>query len=159
MVDFSHAWQSFDLQSFYNTVLGKVYDDQDTAVEANELEQLKTDVSIENIPDDVIFLCSGIDQQLDRAESTILGVAKDKVYILDHRSFTIITVNDTNHLYGIVWLTSRKPNSITLMVNVYQCSPASSIHQTVDSLKPDTVFAVSGRTYTLLKVVHLVMLQ
>lgn len=87
VVDFSHAWQSFDLQSFYNTVLGKVYDDQDTAVEANELEQLKTDVSIENIPDDVIFLCAGTDQQLDRAETTIMGVAKDKIYILDHRSF------------------------------------------------------------------------
>ncbi|EJS7132439.1 phage terminase large subunit family protein, partial [Escherichia coli] len=45
------------------------------------------DVSIENIPDDVIFLCAGTDQQLDRAETTIMGVAKDKIYILDHRSF------------------------------------------------------------------------
>ncbi|EFF0708515.1 terminase, partial [Escherichia coli] len=85
--DFSQAWQTFDLQSFYNTVLGTVYDDQETAVEVNELEELKTDVSIENIPDDVIFLCAGTDQQLDRAETTIMGVAKDKIYILDHRSF------------------------------------------------------------------------
>ncbi|EFF7976202.1 terminase [Escherichia coli] len=85
--DFAQAWQTFDLQSFYNTVLGTVYDDQETAVEVNELEQLKTDVSVENIPDDVIFCCSGVDQQLDRVESTLLGVAKNKIYILDHRIF------------------------------------------------------------------------
>ncbi|EMY7840717.1 phage terminase large subunit family protein [Escherichia coli] len=83
--DFSQAWQTFDLQSFYNTVLGTVYDDAETAVEVNELEQLKTEVSVENIPDDVIFCCSGVDQQLDRVEATMLGIAKDKIYILDHR--------------------------------------------------------------------------
>ncbi|ECE0403419.1 terminase [Salmonella enterica subsp. enterica] len=87
VVDFSQAWQSFDLQSFYNTVLGQVYDDQDTAVESNELEELKTSISLENIPDDVAFLCAGIDQQLDRAEVTVLGVSRNKVYVLDHRSF------------------------------------------------------------------------
>ncbi|PVO50902.1 terminase gpA endonuclease subunit [Salmonella enterica] len=87
VVDFSQAWQSFDLQSFYNTVLGQVYDDKDTAVESNELEELKTDVSIENIPDDVAFCCAGIDQQLDRAEVTVMGVARNKIYVLDHRSF------------------------------------------------------------------------
>lgn len=85
--DFSQAWQTFDLQSFYNTVLGTVYDDAETAVEVNELEQLKTDVSVENIPDDVIFATFGVDQQLDRVESTMLGIAKDKIYILDHRVF------------------------------------------------------------------------
>lgn len=87
VVDFSQAWQSFDLQSFYNTVLGQVYDDQDTAVESNELEELKTDISLENIPDEVAFLCAGIDQQLDRAEVTVMGVSRKKVYVLDHRSF------------------------------------------------------------------------
>ncbi|HHX9167900.1 TPA: terminase gpA endonuclease subunit [Salmonella enterica subsp. enterica serovar Inverness] len=87
VVDFSQAWQSFDLQSFYNTVLGQVYDDKDTAVESNELEELKTDVSIENIPDDVAFCCAGIDQQLDRAEVTVMGVSRNKIYVLDHRSF------------------------------------------------------------------------
>lgn len=85
--DFAQAWQTFDLQSFYNTVLGTVYDDAETAVEVNELEELKTDVSVENIPDDVIFCCSGVDQQLDRVESTLLGVAKNKIYVLDHRIF------------------------------------------------------------------------
>ena len=87
VVDYAQAWQTFDLQSFFNTVLGQVWDDQETSVESNELEELKTDVSIENIPDDVIFITSGIDQQLSRAEITTLGVARNKIYVLDHRSY------------------------------------------------------------------------
>ncbi|EHC1824526.1 terminase [Salmonella enterica] len=88
VVDFAQAWQTFDLQSFYNTVLGLVYDDKDTAVEPSELEMLhNSDLTIENIPDDTCFLVSSVDQQLDRIEVTVMGVSRSGVRVISHRSF------------------------------------------------------------------------
>ncbi|ELH6008179.1 phage terminase large subunit family protein [Salmonella enterica] len=88
VVDFAQAWQTFDLQSFYNTVLGLVYDDKDTAVEPSELEILhNSDLTIENIPDDTCFLVSSVDQQLDRIEVTVMGVSRSGVRVISHRSF------------------------------------------------------------------------
>ncbi|EBK0477652.1 terminase [Salmonella enterica] len=88
VVDFAQAWQTFDLQSFYNTVLGLVYDDKDTAVEPSELEMLhNSDLTIENIPDDTCFLVSSVDQQLDRIEVTVMGVSRSGVRVICHRSF------------------------------------------------------------------------
>lgn len=85
--DFADAYQSFSLQVFYNTALATSYDDLNAEVSADELEQLKTDVSVNNIPDDVVFLVAGGDQQKDRLENTLIGVSEKALYILDHRSF------------------------------------------------------------------------
>lgn len=85
--DFADAYQSFSLQVFYNTALATSYDDLNAEVSTDELEQLKTDISVTNIPDDVVFLVAGGDQQKDRLENTLIGVSEKALYILDHRSF------------------------------------------------------------------------
>ncbi|EDA3265513.1 terminase [Salmonella enterica subsp. enterica serovar Bovismorbificans] len=101
VVDYVQAWQSYSLQSFYNTVLGQVWEDQETAVEPNELEQLhNTDITIENIPDDICYCTCGIDQQLDRAEITVLGVGRNGVKVLTHRSFYDV---NTERVESPVW--------------------------------------------------------
>lgn len=85
--DYSDAYQSFSLQTFYNTSLGEVFNDlaEDPGIEA--LEKLKTDISLTNIPEDVLFIVGGCDQQLDRLELTLLGVGQNNIYLLTHRSF------------------------------------------------------------------------
>lgn len=91
--DYSAAFQTFSLSTFYNTALGIPYDSLNEDVELSAIDKLKTDIGIENIPDDVLFLTAGIDQQQDRLEITTMGHAQDKVYVLDHRSFYDINVN------------------------------------------------------------------
>ncbi|WP_370550832.1 phage terminase large subunit family protein [Edwardsiella tarda] len=86
--DFAEAYQTFDLQSFYNNVLGLPYVDRDNReIELTLLENLRDpSFDIENIPDDVLFLMMGVDQQLDRLEVTTIGVTEHRIYVLDHRS-------------------------------------------------------------------------
>lgn len=91
--DFSAAYQKFSVSTFYNTVLGIPFDELNEDVELSKIEALKTDISIENIPDDTLFLTAGVDQQQDRLEITTFGNSQNKVYILDHRSFYDINVN------------------------------------------------------------------
>lgn len=91
--DFSSAFQTFSLSTFYNTALGIPFDELNEDVELSKIESLKTDISIENIPDDTLFLTAGVDQQQDRLEITTFGNSQNKVYILDHRSFYDINVN------------------------------------------------------------------
>lgn len=85
--DFADAYQSFSLQVFYNTALATSYDDLNADIEVSELEKLVSPVSVTNIPDDVVFLVAGGDQQKDRLENTLIGVSEKALYILDHRSF------------------------------------------------------------------------
>lgn len=89
--DFAEAYQTYDLQSFYNNVLGLPYVDRDNReIELTLLENLRDpSFDIENIPDDVLFLMMGVDQQLDRLEVSTIGVTdrEQKIYVLDHRSF------------------------------------------------------------------------
>ncbi|WKS80408.1 phage terminase large subunit family protein [Edwardsiella tarda] len=89
--DFAEAYQTFDLQSFYNNVLGLPYVDRDNReIELTLLENLRDpSFDLENIPDDILFLMMGVDQQLDRLEVTTIGLTdqEHKIYVLDHRSF------------------------------------------------------------------------
>ncbi|WP_369115595.1 terminase gpA endonuclease subunit [Edwardsiella tarda] len=91
VIDFREAYQTFDLQSFYNNVLGLPYIDRDNReIELTLLENLRDpSFDIENIPDDVLFLMMGVDQQLDRLEITTIGISdrEKTIYVLDHRSF------------------------------------------------------------------------
>lgn len=86
-MDYSEAYQSFSLATFYNTSLGETFDDLNADIEVSELEKLVTPVSVNTIPDPVVFLVSGADQQKDRLENTLIGVSEKALYILDHRSF------------------------------------------------------------------------
>ncbi len=86
--DYADAYNSFSLGTWYNTCLGEMYDDLNADIEIDQLEKLKSDsVSVTNIPDDVLFLVAGGDQQKDRLENTLLGIAEKTIYVLDHRSF------------------------------------------------------------------------
>lgn len=85
--DFKNAYQTFSLSTFYNTVLGLPFDDLNEDVEISKLNELKTDISIRNIPEDCLFLTAGVDQQQDRLEVTLMGHNERTVYILAHRSF------------------------------------------------------------------------
>lgn len=85
--DYADAFQSFSLQVFYNTALATSYDDLNEDVDVSELEKLVAPISVNSIPDDVILLISGADQQKDRLENTLIGVSEKALYILDHRSF------------------------------------------------------------------------
>lgn len=84
--DFADSYANYSLATFYNTVLGEVYDDLNECP-SGDLDLLKGDFSIESIPDDVVYLTAGVDQQLDRLECTVLGVHRNGYYVLDHRSF------------------------------------------------------------------------
>lgn len=85
--DYCDAYQSFSLQTFYNTSLGEVYNDlaEDPGIEA--LEKLKTDISLTRIPGSCYALVAGIDQQLSRLEATVLGISPNNIYLLSHQSF------------------------------------------------------------------------
>lgn len=85
--DYADAFQSFSLQVFYNTCLATSYDSLNTDIDCSELEKLTSTVSVNNIPDDVLFLVAGADQQLSRLENLLLGVSEKGLYIIDHRAF------------------------------------------------------------------------
>jgi phage terminase large subunit GpA-like protein len=69
---------TFDLASFYNNVLGLPWvDKENTDHDLVLLENLRdSSLDIENIPDDVLGLVLGVDQQLDRLELTLLVSVK-----------------------------------------------------------------------------------
>ncbi|EMX0834919.1 phage terminase large subunit family protein [Raoultella ornithinolytica] len=86
--DFAEAHYTFDLASFYNNVLGLPWiDKENTEHDLVLLENLRdSSLDIENIPDDVLGLVLGVDQQLDRLEITTLGISEKNLYVIDHRS-------------------------------------------------------------------------
>jgi len=86
---FATAHFEFNLQSFYNNELGLPFDDEMNAeIDSLLLENLRDSTfDVRNIPDDVLAVTHGIDQQLDRLEVTTIGFSEKRVYVLDHRSF------------------------------------------------------------------------
>jgi phage terminase large subunit GpA-like protein len=76
--DFAEAHYTFDLASFYNNVLGLPWvDKENTDHDLVLLENLRdSTLDIENIPDDVLGLVIGVDQQLDRLELTTIGISE-----------------------------------------------------------------------------------
>lgn len=86
--DFAEAHYTFDLASFYNNVLGLPWvDKENTDHDLVLLENLRdSSLDIENIPDDVLGLVLGVDQQLDRIEFSLLGISEKNLYVIDHRS-------------------------------------------------------------------------
>ncbi|EIZ3359514.1 phage terminase large subunit family protein [Salmonella enterica] len=87
VVDFADSYANMSLSTFYNTVLGETFDDLNEDRSANELEVLKAGISLDNIPDDVVALVAGVDQQRDRLECTLLGMSRKGLSVIDHRSF------------------------------------------------------------------------
>ncbi|ENG6105867.1 phage terminase large subunit family protein [Serratia liquefaciens] len=92
--DFSTAHYNFDLQSFYNNSLGLPYEPEENK-EHNliELENLREEISVQAIPDEVLGIVLGVDQQQDRLECTTLGFTEKTLYVLDQRSFYGVDCN------------------------------------------------------------------
>lgn len=89
VAEFAQAHFEFDLMSFYNNALGLHWNDEmNSDIDLVVLENLRDSTfDIKNIPDKVLAVTHGIDQQLDRLEVTTIGSSEKKVYVLDHRSF------------------------------------------------------------------------
>ncbi|MGX9299896.1 terminase gpA endonuclease subunit [Pantoea ananatis] len=89
VAEFAQAHFEFNLMSFYNNALGLPWDDEmNSELDSVLLENLRDSTfDIKNIPDDVLAVTHGIDQQLSRLEITTIGFSEKKVYVLDHRSF------------------------------------------------------------------------
>ena len=85
--DYKDHRARFDVKSFYNTVLGEVWNDGNEDIETHVIDTLRQPIGLDSIPDDVLFLTAGVDQQKDRLECTVMGHAPNKLYILSHRSF------------------------------------------------------------------------
>lgn len=86
---FAVAHYEFNLMSFWNNELGLPFDDEmNKDLDTVLLENLRdSTIDIRNIPEDVIGITMGIDQQLDRLECTTIGFSESRIYVLDHRSF------------------------------------------------------------------------
>ncbi|MGC1010307.1 terminase gpA endonuclease subunit [Pantoea agglomerans] len=87
--EFAQAHFEFNLMSFYNNSLALPWDDEMNAeLDSVLLENLRdSSFDIKSIPDDVLAVTHGIDQQLDRLEVTTIGFSEKNVYVLDHRAF------------------------------------------------------------------------
>ena len=75
------------LRVFVNTVLGETWNDDDNdGPQPHELQALAEPISLENIPEEVIYVASGADVQGDRTELSTLGFTEaDEWLVLDHR--------------------------------------------------------------------------
>ncbi|MDF2784208.1 MAG: hypothetical protein K0S95_743 [Pantoea eucrina] len=89
VAEYAQAHFEFDLMSFYNNALGLPWDDEmNSDIDLVVLEnQRDSTFDINHIPDDVLAVVHGVDQQLDRLEVSTIGFSEKNVYVLDHRSF------------------------------------------------------------------------
>ncbi|WPO93732.1 terminase gpA endonuclease subunit [Buttiauxella sp. HR94] len=86
---FADALYNFNLQTFYNNELGLPFEDEyQKELDVIQLESLREDeFNLQSIPDSVLGICIGVDQQLDRLEATVLGFDEKNVYVLGHEFF------------------------------------------------------------------------
>lgn len=72
-------------KTFINTSLGEVWEDsQGEEINLEEFEQRRQEISLENIPGEVMVLTAGVDTQPDRLEVQIHGYGKgEECYVLD----------------------------------------------------------------------------
>lgn len=86
---FANAHYNFSLAEFYNNELGLPWQDEySKEIDILQLESLReSGFSILTIPDDVLGITIGCDQQESRLEATILGFSEDTYYVLGHEIF------------------------------------------------------------------------
>jgi len=86
---FAEALYSFTMQTFVNNELGWPFEDEyQKELDVIQLESLREDeFNLHAIPDSVLGICIGVDQQLDRLEATVLGFDEKNVYVLGHEFF------------------------------------------------------------------------
>lgn len=102
--EFSNAHLNFDQRTFWNNSLGLPYTDEfNKEIELPVLENLRDDsFDIHHIPDEIVAIFQGIDQQQSRLEITTIGITDNekKIFVLDHRSFeTLDTLKVESPVY------------------------------------------------------------
>jgi len=75
------------LQTFTNLVLGEPWKLDGDELDQHELYERREPLSLENLPDDLLWLTAGVDCQDDRLEVTIAGHGATDIYALAHRVF------------------------------------------------------------------------
>ncbi|MDQ0629409.1 phage terminase large subunit GpA-like protein [Pantoea agglomerans] len=83
---YAEALYTFNLQTFKNNELGEVYENEyEKELDVLRLETLRTDeINIHNIPDQALGIVIGVDQQLERMESTTIAFDEKNIWVLDH---------------------------------------------------------------------------
>lgn len=86
---YANALYNFSLAEFFNNELGLPFEDEyQKELDILQLESLREDeFNLQAIPDSVLGICIGVDQQLDRLEATVLGFDEKNVYVLGHEFF------------------------------------------------------------------------
>lgn len=86
---YADAMFSFQLDTFYNNELGLPWENEyEKELDLLELESLRdSSFNIKAIPDKVMGIVIGCDQQLDRIEATILGFDEKNIWVLGHEFF------------------------------------------------------------------------
>lgn len=86
--EFEMAWYEYSYQSFYNTVLGLHYSEFQDDIDDLQLEALRDEAfDLTHIPDSVLGLVIGCDQQQDRLECQVLGFNETELFVLGYRYF------------------------------------------------------------------------
>lgn len=74
------------LQTFTNLVLGEAWRTEGDDLDEHELSRRREAYSLQNLPDDVLFLTAGVDCQDDRLEIVVSGHTETEMIVLDHRA-------------------------------------------------------------------------
>lgn len=86
--EFEMAWYEYNYQSFYNTVLGLHYSEFQDELDDLQLEALRDEsFDLTHIPDSVLGIVIGCDQQLDRLEAQVMGFNESELFVLGYRYF------------------------------------------------------------------------
>jgi len=85
--DFLEAKKSPELlQTFVNTTLGELWEEQGESIEAEGLMQLCEQYNHEAIPDDIYALTAGVDTQQDRLEVQVIGWGENlESWVVEYR--------------------------------------------------------------------------
>ena len=88
MVDFFETQISPEtLKPFYNTILGKPFDDEGEYTDPEALAKMSASYSIDNLPSEIKFLTIAVDVQKDRLELYISGWGQNCHFGIDYKVF------------------------------------------------------------------------
>ncbi|EKN4802471.1 phage terminase large subunit family protein [Yersinia enterocolitica] len=88
-LEYADAFYNFNLQSFYNNSLGLPFENEnEKELDHLLLESLRDEsFGLHKIPEDVLAITIGVDQQADRLECSVLGFNERGQWILGHEFF------------------------------------------------------------------------
>jgi phage terminase large subunit GpA-like protein len=137
------------LQVFINTVLGEAWRDVAEQLEEEELHARAEDFSLENIPEDILFLTAGVDVQDDRIEISILGWSRTDTFVLDHQVlYGLVNDDDTwAKLDALLKARWKHPHGGTLRIDAYCVDSGDNTEIVYRFCRPRlryNIFAIKG---------------